>query len=199
MILKVENIIKSFGNKKVLKGVSFNLKKGELYGIVGENGSGKSTLLKIITGLLKANNGTIAIDGKIGYCPQNPHIFSQLTVEENIRYFCAAYGLKKIDYQSQYNYLLRYFNFENHRNDKVNILSGGTKQKLNLVISLLHDPELLILDEPYNGFDWETYIRFWELSDSLLKKECTILLVTHFQYETDRFEYVFNLKNGQLT
>ena len=199
MILNIQNITKSFGKKEVLKGISFNLEKGKLYGIVGENGSGKSTLLKIIIGLLKADNGIININGEVGYCPQKPLLFSQLTIAEHIQYFGSAYNLKKIDYEKQFNYFLKHFNFEKFKYDKVEILSGGTKQKLNLTLALLPDPELLILDEPYNGFDWDTYMKFWDLADRLLNKGCTILIVTHFLNETDRFNCIFNLKNGYLS
>ncbi len=199
MILNIQNITKSFGKKEVLKGISFNLEKGKLYGIVGENGSGKSTLLKIIIGLLKADKGIININGKIGYCPQKPLLFSQLTITEHIQYFSSAYNLKKIDYEKQFNYFLKHFNFEKYKYDKVEILSGGTKQKLNLTLALLPDPELLILDEPYNGFDWDTYMKFWDLADRLLNKGCSILIVTHFLNETDRFNCIFNLKNGYLS
>lgn len=199
MILNIQNITKSFGKKEVLKGISFNLEKGKLYGIVGENGSGKSTLLKIIIGLLKADNGIININGKVGYCPQKSLVFSQLTVKEHIQYFGTAYNLKKINYQKQFNYLSKHFNFDKYKYDKAEILSGGTRQKLNLTLALLHEPELLILDEPYNGFDWETYMKFWKLTDKLLNNGCTILVVTHFINEIDRFNTIFNLKNGYLS
>lgn len=199
MILRAENIVKSFGKKKILKGITFEMNEGALYGIVGENGSGKSTLLKIIIGELKANEGKVIMNGSFGYCPQKPLIFSQLTIKEHFKYFSAAYGLKKNNSQLNVDYFLHYFNFEKHRNDKVEILSEGTKQKLNLSIALLHKPNLLILDEPYNGFDWDTYMRFWDLSDELLKKGCTILIVTHLQTEKKRFDCIFNLKDGYLT
>ena len=199
MILRAENIVKSFGKKKILKGITFEMNEGALYGIVGENGSGKSTLLKIIIGELKANEGKVIMNGSFGYCPQKPLIFSQLAIKEHFKYFSAAYGLEKNNSQLTADYFLQYFNFEKHRNDKVEILSEGTKQKLNLSLALLHKPDLLILDEPYNGFDWDTYMRFWDLSDELLKKGCTILIVTHLQTEKKRFDCIFNLKDGYLT
>ena len=79
------------------------------------------------------------------------------------------------------------------------MLRARMQQKVQFIVTILHEPELLILDEPYNGFDWDTYTRFWELSDKLLNKGCSILIVTHFQNETDRFNYIFNLKNGYLS
>ena len=198
MILKAENIVKSFGKKKVLKGLSFGMQAGTLNGIVGENGSGKSTLLKIIVGQLQAEKGKVIIEGRIGYCPQEPLIFSQLTVEEHFQYFSAAYGLKKNSWQPQCERLLEHFNFNQYHKDKVAKLSGGTQQKLNLSLALLHQPELLILDEPYNGFDWDTYLCFWEFTDQMQEQGCSILMVTHLLTETIRFDRIYDLKNGCL-
>ncbi len=198
MILSAENMVKSFGTKKVLKGVSFSLEPGTVNGIAGENGSGKTTLLKILVGLWKADYGVLNVQGKIGYCPQDPLIFPHLTVEENFRYFASAYHLDKQDWQPQRDYLLEKLNFGQFRRDRVSILSGGTHQKLNLSIALLHQPDLLILDEPYNGFDWETYLRFWEITALMKQQGCTILIVTHLLSDRDRFDRIFNLKDGKL-
>ena len=198
MILEVENISKSFGRKKALKGVSLSMEPGAFYGIVGENGSGKSTLLKIIVGEWLADKGKVITNGRIGYCPQQTNVFSQLTVDENFRYFAAAYRLNISSLLKQRELLLKHFDFKKFRNDKVEVLSGGTQQKLNLSLALLHQPDLLILDEPYNGFDWDTYIRFWDFTDNLLKTGCSILIVTHLLNDTNRFRYVYKLKNGYL-
>lgn len=198
MILKAENIVKSFGKKRVLKGLDFEIPSGTLNGIVGENGSGKSTLLKIIVGQWKADKGMISIGGKIGYCPQESLIFPQLTIEEHFKYFSAAYRLGRDSWQKSYRILLEHFNFEQYQNYKVHELSGGTQQKLNLSLALFHEPELLILDEPYNGFDWETYMHFWNFAKQLLHKGCTILVVTHLLNEKDRFDRIYHLKNGLL-
>jgi len=195
MILRCEHITKSFGRKKVLKDISFELVKGKLYGIVGENGSGKSTLLRIIVGEWQASGGKVSVNGKIGYCPQKLLLFPQLTVEEHLQYFFAAYGMVD-SLASVAEQLLHRFNFSDYRNELVSRISGGTQQKLNLVISLLHQPDLLILDEPYNGFDWDTYQRFWEYTDDLLSSDRTILVVTHLLTETDRFDRIYSLKNG---
>jgi len=198
MILNVSHIAKSFGKKTVLKDVSFKMETGSLWGIVGENGSGKSTLLKIIVGEWKANFGKIRVNGKLGYCPQNTLLFSQLTVEEHFKYFSSAYGIKKTECSSRSEKLLRHFNFERFRQEKIANLSGGTQQKLNLSIALLHKPDLLILDEPYSGFDWDTYLRFWDYTNKLRNEGCAILIVTHFLGEKERFDRIYNLENGYL-
>jgi len=199
MILKVENIAKAFGKNNVLKNVSFEMSSSSLYGIVGENGSGKSTLLKIIVGEWKSDAGKISAEGRLGYCPQNTLLFSQLTVDEHFRYFAAAYGIEKATLISRSEALMNRFNFKKYQKEKVVNLSGGTQQKLNLAIALLHQPSLLILDEPYNGFDWDTYLRFWDYANQLREEGCAILVVTHFLTEKERFDKIYNLEQGQLT
>lgn len=199
MILKVENIAKAFGKKSVLKNVSFEMDSSLLYGIVGENGSGKSTLLKIIVGEWKPDHGRIFVEGRIGYCPQNTLLFSQLTVDENLRYFAAAYGIEKSELFIRSEPLIDYFNLKKYRKERIANLSGGTQQKVNLTIALLHQPKLLILDEPYNGFDWDTYLRFWDYTNQLKKEGCAVLVVAHLITEKGRFDRVFNLAEGELT
>jgi len=199
MLLRVESLAKAFGRKKVLKNVSFNMEPSLLYGIVGENGSGKSTLLKIIVGEWKADHGKITIKGKLGYCPQKTLLFNQLTVDEHFKYFASAYGIDKEVYMKRSDSLMDFFNFKKFRSERIAHLSGGTQQKLNLAIALLHQPKLLILDEPYSGFDWETYLRFWEYTNHLRNEGCAILVVTHLLSERERFDRVYNLAEGQLT
>ena len=198
MILEVSNIAKSFRKKKVLLDASFSMESGSLCGIVGENGSGKSTLLRIIVGEWKANFGKILVSGKLGYCPQKALLFPQLTVNEHFIYFSSAYGINKRELSSQSEILLNHFRFKKYQEEKIANLSGGTQQKLNLSIALLHKPDLLILDEPYNGFDWDTYIRFWDYTDQLRKEGCAILIVTHLLSEKERFDRIYNLENGSL-
>ncbi len=198
MILKVENIAKAFGKNKVLKNVSFEMDSSLLYGIVGENGSGKSTLLKIIVGEWKPDHGRIFAEGRIGYCPQNALLFSQLTVDENLRYFAAAYRIEKSEFIRRSESLMEYFNFKKYKKERISGLSGGTQQKVNLAIALLHQPKLLILDEPYNGFDWDTYLKFWNYTNQVRKEGCTILVVAHLITEKERFDRVFNLAEGEL-
>jgi ABC-2 type transport system ATP-binding protein len=198
MVLKVENIAKAFGKNKVLRNVSFEMSPSALFGIVGENGSGKSTLLKIIVGEWKSDQGSISVEGRLGYCPQKTLLFSQLTVEEHFRYFAAAYEIEKAELLSRTESLMSYFNFRKYRKERIANLSGGTQQKISLAIALIHQPELLILDEPYNGFDWDTYVRFWDYTTHLKKEGCAILIVTHFITEKERFDKVFNLLEGKL-
>lgn len=198
MILKVENIAKCFGKNKVLKEISFEMKPASLLGIAGENGSGKSTLLKIIVGEWKADHGNIYHNGTLGYCPQRNLLFSLLTVEEHFRYFATAYGIERNVMMHQSDLLMRHFNFTKYRKERIINLSGGTQQKVSLAVALLHQPQLLILDEPYNGFDWDTYLKFWEYTNHLRERGCAILIVTHLITEKERFDRVYNLIQGRL-
>lgn len=198
MIFNSEHIAKSFGKNKVLKDVSFKLEAGTITGIVGENGSGKSVLMEIIVGIRKADKGTINKNGRIGYCPQSVMLFPHLTVQEHFIYFSVAYGIDKELSNRRSEELLHHFNYKKYQQEKIINLSGGTQQKLNLSISLLHEPDLLILDEPYNGFDWDTYQRFWDYTNYLKKRGCATLIVTHLLSEKERLDHIYELKNGIL-
>lgn len=198
MILRSEHIAKSFGKNKVLRDLSFQLEAGSITGIVGENGSGKSVLMEILVGVRSADKGTVNISGSIGYCPQRAVLFPHLTVQEHFIYFSVAYGIDSGQSKKRSEELLQHFNYKKYQQEKIINLSGGTQQKLNLSLALLHDPCLLILDEPYNGFDWDTYQRFWDYANLLKKRGCAILIVTHLLSEKERLDRIYELENGVL-
>jgi len=202
LILEANDVTKRFGRRWVLKGATFTVERGEIAAIVGENGSGKTTLLRIIAGLLPATTGGVRVSGLIGYCPQELLVFDSLTVQENLAYFADAYGLGdgrgKGGWREEASALLERLRFAEHRDEPVARLSQGTKQKLNLCLALLHSPELLILDEPYSGFDWETYLHFWDYARELKVKGTSILLVSHFIFDPSRCDRVHELKEGHL-
>jgi len=197
-LLEVRDIHKRFGRLKVLKGVDLEVNRGEIVGITGENGSGKSTLLKIIVGFLPCDQGEVVLRGAFGYCPQNPLLFDDLTMEENISYFSAAYGLDQKEGISRGNELMKMLRCEQFRGKLTRHLSGGTRQKLNLIISLLHDPDILILDEPYQGFDYESYLSFWEIARNLKEGGKSILVVSPIVYERYYFTRIYKLEDGRL-
>lgn len=202
ILLDVRNVRKSFGRRQVLRDVSFQLPSGRIIGITGENGAGKTTLLRVIVGLLPPDGGTVGGTARIGYCPQELAVFETLTVAENFSYFAAAYGLGRggsgTSWVEAMDALCRRFRFDSYRNALVSTLSGGTKQKLNFSLSVLHDPGLLILDEPYSGFDWETYLRFWEFAEERKSMGRSVLVVSHFVYDRSKFDGVLELRDGGL-
>ena len=159
-VLAARDVHKSYGRRQVLRGAGLEVGPGQLVAVVGENGAGKSTLLRILAGLLAADHGEVRVAGTLGYCPQDPVVNDSLTIGQHLRYFAAARRLASLRRADELLELLRFGQF---KDQAVGALSGGTRQKLNLTLALLHDPDVLLLDEPYQGFDWETYLRFWEI------------------------------------
>jgi ABC-2 type transport system ATP-binding protein len=194
--LVATDVARAFGRREVLRGVTFRVRPGEMIGIVGENGAGKTTLLRIIAGLLPASRGRVDVYGPLGYCPQDPQVHPALTVAQNVEWFAAAYRMTGT---VPADALMERLAFERYRDVLVRDLSGGTRQKLNLVLALMHAPAILLLDEPYQGFDWETYQRFWALAEESRRAGQTILVISHLFYELGRFDRVLRLRDGVLT
>lgn len=182
----------------VLKGASLEVRAGELVGLVGENGSGKSTLMQIIVGLLKRDAGEIEHPARLGYCPQVPMVWEKLTVQEHFDLFASAYGLGEEAAEGAVVRLFEELRFSKYRGYRIEDLSGGTRQKLNLALALMHEPDLLLLDEPYAGFDWETYVRFWEMSEARRDSGMAILIVSHLLAERERLDRLYELCEGKV-
>ena len=206
MALRVDGVRKSFGRGvwplrrrvEVLKGASLEVRTGELVGLVGENGSGKSTLMQIVVGLLKRDGGEVWRPRRLGYCPQVPMLWEKLTVDEHFELFARAYGMDDARRERAVAVLLDELQFAGYRSYRIEELSGGTRQKLNLALSLMHDPELLLLDEPYSGFDWETYLRFWEMAGRRRDAGMGILIVSHLLAERERLDRMYELSEGRI-
>lgn len=194
--LRVRGVRKSYGSRAVLRGVDLDVHAGQLVGVVGENGAGKTTLLRILCGELRPDAGTVVVDGSLGYCPQTPVLNSALTVWQHLRLFQVAFRLEDLDLPLR---LVERLSFAEYRDTPVQQLSGGTRQKLNLVLALMHDPAVVLLDEPYQGFDWETYLRFWEIATGLRRRGRTIVLISHLAYDTERLDALYSLDAGVLS
>ncbi|MBA2811469.1 ABC transporter ATP-binding protein [Streptomyces sp. KM273126] len=193
--MRIRDVCKGYRHRPVLRGVSLDLRAGQLVGIVGENGAGKSTLLRILVGDLAADSGLVERVGVLGSCPQDVVLHQAFSVDQHLRFFQAAYGLDNLDRAFE---LLEQLNFSSYRNERVEALSGGTRQKLNLVLALMHDPQVLLLDEPYQGFDWDTYLLFWELAAALRDRGCAVLVVSHLAYDASRLDTLYRLHAGVL-
>lgn len=184
---------------EVLTGADITLTEGEIVGIVGGNGSGKSTLMKILVGALQADAGRVTRHGTVGWCPQETLLYDRLTVTETFELFGEAYDMPDDRVIERRDDLAERLDFERFLDYRVDHLSGGNRQKVNLAIALLHDPDLLLLDEPYTGFDWETYLAFWDLTDALVEEGTTIAIISHLISERERFDRILELENGTLT
>ncbi|AGN00663.1 ABC transporter ATP-binding protein [Salinarchaeum sp. Harcht-Bsk1] len=183
---------------EVLDDAAIEIERGELVGIVGENGSGKSTLMQILVGALAPDAGTVERGGTVGWCPQDPLLYDRLTVRETMRLFGEAYGLDEDRRRERVDWLTDRLDFAKYLDTRIDRLSGGNRQKVNLSVALLHDPDVLLLDEPYTGFDWETYLAFWELTDELAAAGTAIAIISHFVEDRDRFDAIYELRDGGL-
>lgn len=185
----------SYGRREVLRGIDLDLRPGVLAGIVGENGAGKSTLLKILSGELRPLGGTVRHEGCFGYCPQDVVVNEALTVRQHLEFFRVARGLSDLRHAGQVMDALR---LSEYVDERAGLLSGGTRQKLNLTLALMHDPQVVLLDEPYQGFDWETYQRFWDLAARLRETGRSVLVVSHLAYDAERLDELWRLQDGVL-
>ncbi|MGA5412036.1 ATP-binding cassette domain-containing protein [Streptomyces lavendulocolor] len=181
----------------VLRGLDLTLAPGEVVGIVGENGSGKSTLMKILVGALAADAGTVTHTGRLGYCPQEPVVYERLTCDEHFELFGHAYAMTGEAERRSRREIYAALGFERYAGTRADQLSGGTLAKLNLGLALLADPEVLLLDEPYAGFDFDTYLKFWDLVAERRTAGRSVLIISHFVTDQERFDRIVELREGR--
>ncbi|OEJ28761.1 ABC transporter [Streptomyces agglomeratus] len=193
--LHIGAVHKAYGRRAVLRGADLTVSAGMLAGVVGENGSGKSTLLRIAVGQLMPDCGSVQRFGALGYCPQQAVVNDTLTVAQHLRLFQVAYRLPRLDHAWE---LMDLLGFGGERRTRAGELSGGTRQKLNLTLALMHDPPLLVLDEPYQGFDWDTHQRFWQLAGRLRSQGRSVVVVSHLLHDLQHFDTVHHLRDGRL-
>jgi len=184
-------------SQEVLRGASLSLFSGEVVGLVGENGSGKSTLMKILVGAEAADAGTVSRTSQFGYCPQQPVVYPRLTPDEHFELFAHAYRMTDEEARASRQGIYDSLGFARYAHTRADQLSGGTLAKLNLGLALLADPDLLLLDEPYAGFDWDTYQKFWGLVADRRRAGRSVLIVSHFLADQDRFDRIVDLKDGR--
>lgn len=190
--ISLQNIIKQYpgASKAALNGISLDVRAGDSLGLMGPNGAGKTTLISIICGLLKPDNGSVKIFGgnpsqmisKLGFVPQEIALYPSLTAQENLFYFGTSYGIKKTILKEKINYWLKKLALDTHAEKRVEMYSGGMKRRLNLIASLLHEPELLILDEPTVGIDIHSKMIILDELQSLNNQGVTLVYTSH-QFE----------------
>ena len=192
-LLRASAIVKSFGRKRVLDGVCLDARASEVVAIVGENGAGKSTLLRICAGLERPDSGSVRIGGRVGYCPQEPGLFELLSADEHLALFAPALGLSREGGLAEGRRLLGELGFPVDDRAQARRLSGGARQKLNLAIALLGEARVLLLDEPYQGFDRGGYVNFWEHVGRWRAQGIAVVIVTHLLADTGLVDRVVEL------
>jgi len=211
LVLQLKNIRKNFGKKQVLTGVSFDAYSGQCIGLLGPNGAGKSTVSKIITQLIEKDDGKIFVLGldsdksfsdikkHITLVPQDFAFYFELTVKENLQYFSQAYGLSKKERNERIPKLIDDLSLSRFTNVRAEKLSGGYKRLLNIAISLLHNPTLILLDEPTVALDSDMRIKVWEVIERLKQQGKTIILTTHYLDEAQKLcNKIAILKEGRI-
>lgn len=206
--VSVQNINKSYGEVQALKDLSFEVTRGEIYGIIGPDGAGKTTLFRVLTTLMLADNGTAIVDGLdvvkdykqirnvIGYMPGKFSLYQDLTVEENLNFFATVFNTT-----IEENYHLIediYKQIEPFKNRRAGKLSGGMKQKLALSCALIHKPTVLFLDEPTTGVDPVSRKEFWEMLIKLKKQGITILVSTPYMGEATLCDRIALIQDGEF-
>ncbi|MGM0545924.1 MAG: ABC transporter ATP-binding protein [Bacteroidota bacterium] len=206
--IKVENISKSYGKVKAVKGISFDVKEGELFGIIGPDGAGKTTIFRILTTLLKPDAGKGLVLGldmdadyklirsKVGYMPGRFSLYQDLSVEENLSFFASVFGTT-VD--ANYDLIKPiYQQLEPFKNRLAGALSGGMKQKLALSCALIHKPKVLFLDEPTTGVDAVSRKEFWQMLHRLKEEHITILVSTPYMDEAEQCDRVALMQEGNI-
>lgn len=190
--MEVRQIRKSYRRQRVLDDVSFSLHPGRSMVIIGANGCGKSTLLKICAGLISPDGGEVRVRGRLGYCPQDADLGAFLTPADHFTWFGAAYGISPRASQEEGQRLASGLDWKVHPR-QVRQLSGGTAQKLNVACAVMGDPQVILLDEPYQGFDEGSYLDFWDLVDRWCARGAAVVVVTHLLRELHRVHSVLDL------
>lgn len=192
-LLTATGVMKHFGRRTILEDVDLRVDAGEVVALTGENGAGKTTLLRICAGMEGADGGDIHVDGRIGYCPQLPGLFELLTAEDHLVMFGRGAGIGRSESLERGREILQEFDYPLGERTVTRDLSGGTRQKLNLALALLANPSLLLLDEPYQGFDRGTYVNFWDHCRRWASMGKGVLVVTHMLAELERVDRVVEL------
>lgn len=208
--IKAENLSKVFGDNIAVDNLNLEIKKGELFGLVGPDGAGKTTTIRLLTSIMEPSSGngwiggqSILKDGerikeKIGYMSQRFGLYEDLTVMENINFYADLYEVQKKERSTRIERLLGFSNLAPFKDRLAGKLSGGMKQKLGLACTLIHTPEVLFLDEPTNGVDPVSRRDFWKILYDLLREEITIFVSTSYLDEAERCSSVGLMHKGKL-
>jgi ABC-2 type transport system ATP-binding protein len=198
-MISVRSISKSFGDIEAIKNVSFDINKEEIFGILGPNGAGKSTIVNILNTLVKPDSGDVIIDGInikgdgdaikliMGVVPQEIALYEELTAYENLLFWGGLYDIPKSELKAKICTILEIVDLSSRQNDRIKTFSGGMKRRINIACSLLHNPRILVLDEPTVGVDPQNRNHIFEVIERLNNEGMTIIYTTHYMEEAERF------------
>ena len=211
-IIEIEHLSKSFGDVKAVNDISFCVKKGELFAFLGVNGAGKSTTISILCGQLAKDSGTVTVCGenaensqdaikrKLGVVFQNSVLDQALTVKDNLGCRAALYGISGKEFENRVKELSVLLDFEDLMTRTVGKLSGGQRRRIDIARALIHEPEILVLDEPTTGLDPQTRKLLWDVVTELRRqKGMTVFLTTHYMEEAADADYVIILDSGKIS
>ena len=207
-VICTSKLTKKFGDFTALDNLDLKIRKGEVYGLLVPNGAGKTTTIRLLCGLVKYGSGEAfvlgskipdhSISDKIGYMPQETALYKGLSVKQNMEFFGEIYGLSKARIDERISELLKFIDLEKWKEELIINLSGGMKHRVSLACALIHEPELLFLDEPTVGVDPELRVTFWEYFNNLKQNNITILITTHYMDEAKHCDRIGFMKSGSL-
>jgi ABC-2 type transport system ATP-binding protein len=201
--VEMHDVVKSFGRLRALDGISLTVRRGEIYGLLGPNGAGKTTLIRAIVGLVRPDAGTVTVLGRpmpelavlsrIGYMTQAAALYPDLSVEENVRFFAAINGAR-----DGVDEVLRFVELYDRRQSVVSTLSGGMRTRASMACALVHQPELLLLDEPTVGVDPQLRAQLWDRFQQMAASGTTIIVSSHVMDEAERAQRLGLILFGKL-
>lgn len=209
-VIRVNRLQRRFGDFIAVNNVSFSVRRGEIFGLLGANGAGKSTTFRMLCGLLPASSGELAVAGhdlhetaasaraRIGYMAQKFSLYSNLSVTQNLRFFSSAYGLRGKQQRARIEWALTTFELTGYRNSNAGDLPLGYKQRLSFAAALMHEPEILFLDEPTSGVDPLARREFWARTNALAEAGVTVLVTTHFMEEANYCDRLVIMADGEV-
>jgi ABC-2 type transport system ATP-binding protein len=209
-MVEVRDLLKRFGDFTAVNHVSFDVRRGEIFGLLGPNGAGKTTTFRMLCGLLPPSGGVLKVAGtdvrrsgaaartRLGYVAQKFSLYGALTVRENLEFFASAYGLRGARRRERIDWAMRQFDLEHHENAPSGELPGGFKQRLAMGAALLHEPDILFLDEPTSGADPLARRAFWRRITALAEQGVTVIVTTHFMQEAEYCDHIAIMDSGRV-
>ncbi len=209
-VIEVENLTRAYGDFKAVDNISFDVKKGEIFGFLGANGAGKTTAMKMLTGILEPTSGKGKVAGfdiktqrnqlkyKIGYMSQKFSLYEDLTLKENVKFYGGIYGLDNKTIVERTNLMIERLGLENIEDTLISEIPLGWKQKIAFSVATIHQPEIVFLDEPTSGVDPITRRQFWDLIYQATEEGITVFVTTHYMDEAEYCDRISMMVQGRI-